>query len=162
MFRPIVYILELSLYDGVDLAFFLLLLTFYSLLIFRRSDPLNRAFVFILMLLTLSSGMRVWVPFWASYFLVLLFLRGILVVLVFIGTIRKPTRSYTKGGGVLLLSLFFYGWFIDVPPFFPFWGFYSIYNLLYFFLIILSLVFFLVSCYLILSGKGALRYLLHI
>jgi len=139
--------------------FILLLRAFFLICSYKRNNPLTSGILLILRLVVISPLISIITLTWYIYLLLLLFLRGVFVLVIYVSTFSS---FYTKGvGGVW--------WLICIGFFFPsFMYFYiSVYTgirrlfiasrLGLIFFLILFLSFLILWTRYIITGKGAMR-----
>lgn len=141
----------------------LYLFIFFSIvfcsLCYLNIDPIKSRFFLIFSLLSLIPVISFSLQVWYSYFICLLFLRGIFVILVYFSSLSKINFVRSKGVTLsLLITIFF------VTPFFNFFSrslnlnsFYYSIHWFYIVFIVIILLFFINFRSYFLNFSGALR-----
>lgn len=142
------------------LKFFMLLVLILSLLIslicYLAIDPIKRCLYLVLSLILLTPYLSLINEVWYSYFVCMVFLRGIFVILVYFTSISKYNFYSSKFAYLIFLGLLFI-------PFFSInfrLSLYSLYfyNYIFLFLFLLvSLIYFINFSSYFLNYSGALR-----
>ena len=142
--------------DFIVIVFFILSLLF-CLLCYLNLDPMKRSLYLVLSLLVVSPLVSLGIQVWFSYFLCMLFLRGIFVILVYFSSLSK--YNFYKFGLWFFILLGGLGFSFSLG-FFKGNNLFFIYYSDFLFLIlwlVLSLIFFINYSSYFLNFSGALR-----
>lgn len=142
---------------GFIIYLFVFITLIFSLFCYLSIDPIKSCLYLVLGLLTISPLLSLGLQIWFSYFVCLIFLRGIFVILVYFSSLSKYNFYKFSISFLIFAGLIF-------VPFFFFYGqsnyLYSLYFLnffyLFFYIIIILLLFINFTRY-FLNFSGALR-----
>ena len=136
--------------------YFVFLSLFISLLCYLSIDPIKSCLYLVLSLILLTPYLSLINEVWYSYFICMIFLRGIFVILVYFTRISKYIFHKLSLGFFIMLGLFF------IPRIYI--SFYMTLNSLYFknfvflfLFLLINLIYFINFSSYFLNYRGALR-----